>query len=371
MYIMWAALSNLAWFINSIIWDGNFVDWAPVWCDITIRLVLAVNIAIPATALCIQRRLYYIISDPVVTATREDKRRSMIVDLLIGVGLPLVNVILAYVVQSRRYDIFEDFGCYPVIINTALSVVLISTWPIAIGLVTGVYCSMNIYHFWIKRRSIRSILASSTGTISVSLYLRLMILSAINLLCTIPLASWDLWTSVALAPVVPYPGFNAVHESFSSVEQIPAALWENDFTARSGMEVSRWSSVICAFIFFIFFGFADEARKHYTQAWQTVVKMVGNSRATESSNSYGSGSQRPFSLRPKQSPLPSDSFVLPVFSSGEPPSPYSDKRSPFGLSYSQNKSSYTVSNNSDSESKYESESSPITPQAPAMAFTLP
>jgi hypothetical protein len=30
----WTALASLNFFINSIIWNGNVVNWAPVWCDI-------------------------------------------------------------------------------------------------------------------------------------------------------------------------------------------------------------------------------------------------------------------------------------------------------------------------------------------------
>jgi len=390
MYMAWVAVSNLAFFVNSIVWDANTVNWSPVWCDITSRIVIAINIAVPATGLCIQRHLYCIISDPVVTTTRAEKRRSMIIDLLIGLGLPIIDVILGmlfskmrrkvltvlavYVVQNRRYDIYEDIGCYPAVINTALSLVLISVGPIAIGLITSIYCSMNIYHFWIKRRSARSILASSTGLFSVSLYLRLMILSGINLLCTTPLAIWNLYISVSLAPLSPYPGFKAVHDNFSQVYQIPASVWQSDLTGRSEMELTRWSCVICALIFFIFFGFADEARKHYTQTWQTVANMVGCSHVSDPSKTYRSATQGPFRLQ-KLSPISSDGFVLPIFSKGQ--SSTSDSRSPLGLSSSHNRSSFTMSNISDSETKYdlettvsqEMETFPITPQSPTSAIT--
>ena len=34
MYAVWTALACLVYFVNSIIWDGNTVNRAPVWCDI-------------------------------------------------------------------------------------------------------------------------------------------------------------------------------------------------------------------------------------------------------------------------------------------------------------------------------------------------
>jgi pheromone a factor receptor len=30
LYMFWVGLGNLAYFINSIIWDGNVVNWAPL-----------------------------------------------------------------------------------------------------------------------------------------------------------------------------------------------------------------------------------------------------------------------------------------------------------------------------------------------------
>ena len=34
MYMVWTALGCLVHFVDSIVWNGNAVNWAPVWCDI-------------------------------------------------------------------------------------------------------------------------------------------------------------------------------------------------------------------------------------------------------------------------------------------------------------------------------------------------
>ena len=41
------------------------------------------------------------------------------------------------------------------------------------------------------------------------------------------------------------------------------------------MEFARWMLVVCALIFFLFFGFAEEARKHYKGAVDSISKRVG------------------------------------------------------------------------------------------------
>jgi pheromone a factor receptor len=32
--MFWAGLGCLNMFVNSIVWNGNAINWAPVWCDI-------------------------------------------------------------------------------------------------------------------------------------------------------------------------------------------------------------------------------------------------------------------------------------------------------------------------------------------------
>lgn len=34
MYLIWTALACLVFFVDSIVWNGNAINWAPVWCDI-------------------------------------------------------------------------------------------------------------------------------------------------------------------------------------------------------------------------------------------------------------------------------------------------------------------------------------------------
>lgn len=45
-----------------------------------------------------------------------------------------------YIVSGHRFNILEDVGCYPAIINTWLAYLLVGTWPIVIGLISAVYC---------------------------------------------------------------------------------------------------------------------------------------------------------------------------------------------------------------------------------------
>jgi Pheromone A receptor len=89
------------------------INRAPVYCDIgtplciapgmfvgeysfmdptATRLQIALNSAVPACSLCIQRRLYKCTTMTTGGATREEKRRDIVVDLLIGIGIPILQI---------------------------------------------------------------------------------------------------------------------------------------------------------------------------------------------------------------------------------------------------------------------------------------
>jgi pheromone a factor receptor len=92
MYMIWTALGCLTYCVDSIVWSGNTINWAPVWCDIgtftnifhsilithelcsVVRIQIALAVAWPACILCIIRRLYHIACPSTVSTTRTDVR---------------------------------------------------------------------------------------------------------------------------------------------------------------------------------------------------------------------------------------------------------------------------------------------------------
>ena len=58
------------------------------------RLGMGITVAIPAAILCINRRLYILASADSVLHYSTVKRREVIIDLAIGIGLPILEMIL-------------------------------------------------------------------------------------------------------------------------------------------------------------------------------------------------------------------------------------------------------------------------------------
>ena len=122
--------------------------------------------------------------------------------------------------------------------------------------------------------------------LSSSRYFRLMGLAGIEVLCTIPLGAYSIYLNLSAATVEPWISWENVHYDFSRVGQYPSVIWKSSYLTMVSLELSRWFVVLCAFIFFSFFGFADEARKHYKLAYVSVAKRVGLSTGAVSSGFF-------------------------------------------------------------------------------------
>jgi len=281
LYMFWTSLACLNQFINSVIWRGNVINWAPVWCDISARITIGINVAIPVASLCINRRLYHISCVRSVTVSKAEKRRAVVVDMAIGLGVPLIFMVLQYIPQGHRFDIWEDIGCFPFTYNTPVALALVSIPPIIIGLISGVYGVLSIRSFLLLRSQFQEVL-SVNKNLRVGRYLRLMMLSGIETVSTLSIGSYALYLNITV--LEPWKGWEDTHVDFSFVGQYPAVLWRATPFAPM-LELSRWLVIVCAVVFFIFFGFAEEARKNYRSAAQSVVKHVG-----VSTGSFGTGS---------------------------------------------------------------------------------
>ncbi|GLB44322.1 putative pheromone receptor [Lyophyllum shimeji] len=274
LYMAWAGLGCLNVFINAVVWNGNAINWAPVWCDISARFIVGLSIGIPCASLCINRRLYHIASVRSVTTTKAEKRRAIMVDLAIGLGIPILVMILQYIPQGHRFNIFEDLGCVPSTYVTPVAIALVYVPPVIVGCVSAVYCVLSIRAFLKSRRQFKQLLSGSKN-LSTGRYTRLMMLAGIDTALTVPLGIFAIYENTSVAGVSPWKGWADTHWGFSRVEQIPALIWRARPDLETSLELTRFFTILCAFIFFAFFGFADEARKNYRSAVTSVAKRVG------------------------------------------------------------------------------------------------
>ncbi|EIN05683.1 STE3-domain-containing protein, partial [Punctularia strigosozonata HHB-11173 SS5] len=299
--LAWLFVLDVAFAVNSIIWAGNVNPTAPTWCEITSHIIVAASVAIPAASLCINRRLYRIASISNVLVTKEQKRRDVYIDLAIGLGIPLIQLPMQYIVSGHRFDIYEDLGCYPFTYNTPVAYPLSELWPLVIGLVSASYAFLTLRAFF-QRRAQFSAFTSSTSAMSISRYFRLMILAGMEILVTVPLCIYGTYLNLRPGNLAPWISWADTHAHYSRIHQIPSVIWRSVPASEISIELFRWSLVFCGFVYFALFGFADEARKHYRAAFWWIAKRFGLSpKSRNDSNHSYSGSTLPTFIHPSKS----------------------------------------------------------------------
>ncbi|CCM02274.1 uncharacterized protein FIBRA_04359 [Fibroporia radiculosa] len=274
-YMIWASLACLNKFVNSLIWANNILDIAPVWCDISTRIIIGASVGIPAASLCINRRLYLIARVQAVSITTAEKKRAIFIDSIFCVLFPIICMVLAYVVQGHRYNIYEEIGCYPAIYNTIAAYFLVNWWPVVLGLISAVYCVLSLKAFTARRAQFKQFLTSGQSSLTFSRYFRLMALATTELLFTIPVSSYAIYLNATAQPIEPWVSWSYVHYDFSRIEQVPSILWRSDRQLVIALELGQWLNPVCALIFFAYFGLASEARSHYKSAALRIGRLFG------------------------------------------------------------------------------------------------
>ncbi|KAJ7818248.1 hypothetical protein B0H13DRAFT_2379061 [Mycena leptocephala] len=106
-----------------------------------------------------------------------------------------------------------------------------------------------------------------------------MALASTDLILTIPLASFVLYSNVSITGLSPCISWADTHSNFSRMMQVPGIYWRADPWGAASVETLRWVTVACALLFFAYFGFADETIKNYRGAFNSVAKRMGYTTA--------------------------------------------------------------------------------------------
>ncbi|EGO19998.1 hypothetical protein SERLADRAFT_418224 [Serpula lacrymans var. lacrymans S7.9] len=243
MYIVWTSIVCLFTAVNAVIWNRNYVNWSPVWCDISSRVIMAAGWGNEVALLCIVRRLYRIITMKAVKQSFHE--------------------------VAIDFEILEDIGCFPAVILTAPAIPIFIMWPAVFGLVTAIYAGLTIYAT-IKQKAYRKEVLESHQALQFGHYWRLLALTGIGIICTLPYGILSLVANLVGGPLQPF-NWDVFHAGFSEVSQTPASLWASDPLGEYGLEINRWSPVFNALMFFAFFGFTKDARADYRHAWFFII----------------------------------------------------------------------------------------------------
>ncbi|KAH9919596.1 pheromone A receptor-domain-containing protein [Fomitopsis serialis] len=269
--IAWLVVVDLIYGVNTIVWSGNVEVRLVVWCDITTKIIIGASSALPAAAMCICKHLELVASGRAVRLTREDQRRRMCFEFAMCFGAPVVLMALHYIVQGHRFDIVEDIGCQAATYYSIPAVFIVWFPPLLFATITFIYAGLALNHFFRQRLNFATHLRSCDSALTTSRYLRLIAISITEMLWGASLTALAMYDNIAPG-LYPYTSWASVHSSFSRIGQY--TLVEFSPRARGQAFLFVWAVPASSFIFFVFFGFGEEAVKDYRRALSWVARKV-------------------------------------------------------------------------------------------------
>jgi pheromone a factor receptor len=145
IFIGWICVFNGLSFVDSVIWSGPDPEqwWdGKIYCDITSRIKSVFQIGLPAAGIGICRFLADATNpNPATTDLVHTKFRRNMIDLFLGIGLPLINMALKIIVNPSRYWIQGVGGCTGVTDLSWPSILLYHMWCPFLSIVAAIYAS--------------------------------------------------------------------------------------------------------------------------------------------------------------------------------------------------------------------------------------
>lgn len=268
--IFWFFISNLTAAVDAIVWGDNVRLIIPVWCDITTKLMIGANIALPASCLCISIYLEQVASLRRAQSTLADKRKRQWFEAFMGFGLPIIFMGLHVIVQGHRYDLIEGYGCRPTTYYSIPAIFIVWIPPFIMALGSVVYSALALRHFVIRRLTFAAHLQANNSALNTTRYLRLVAMASVQMVGSITVTAYNIWFTAMAIPIRPWTNWADVHSDFWRIDQFLTRFTPS--VVQRGFYVVWWMVPIPTFLFVAFFAFGKDAVDEYKKCidWVTV-----------------------------------------------------------------------------------------------------
>ncbi len=135
--------------------------------------------------------------------------------------------------------------------------------------------ALTLRSFWRRRLEINSVLSKSCASLTTSRYLRLMVLSCVEMSTNVPLGAYSIYINIGGVTIARWTNWADVHYNFWFVEKFPETVWKRNHQFFVAVEMGRWIYPCSAIVFFALFGFADEARRQYSALFWSIARKFG------------------------------------------------------------------------------------------------
>ncbi|KAK9894799.1 fungal pheromone STE3G-protein-coupled receptor [Cystobasidium minutum MCA 4210] len=246
----WVILTNLVTFINAMVWRNDAINRAPIWCDITSKILLAGPLGLLASNVCIARFLARVVNPRARVITARDRRNRAIFDYCFSFGVPVFVMATHIIYQPVRYAIQKTLGCMFTLTVNWPSIFLHLIWSPILALVSAIYAVYVVVQLCQHRQSFSKMVARTESALTTSRFLRLVLLSAAYAFFELPLTIFLAVTNVTFNGVARY-NWHEVHEGMGRGIIFYEPL-------RQKADFSHYAFVIAGLLVFVFFGLSQE-----------------------------------------------------------------------------------------------------------------
>ncbi|KAJ7301567.1 pheromone A receptor-domain-containing protein [Mycena albidolilacea] len=243
--LIWLALSDLIYGINSMIWNENVNLIGLPWCDITTKIKIGADIALPASILALALRVYQITWQKTRLAglsPTPDSHHGL--SLVVESGTDTI-------VQGHRFNIYENFGCNLAIYLSIPSNLILDIPPLIASALALIYCSLALVNFARQHHVFSQLARVSQNTdLSEPAYIRLMSLTLLLGVWNALVISSTKASTYCNGRLLPWTTWDDVHSFFWIVSTYPTAVIPRE--VLSGLYIS-WPAVPISSLFV--FGF--------------------------------------------------------------------------------------------------------------------
>ncbi|TEB23054.1 STE3-domain-containing protein [Coprinellus micaceus] len=261
--VLWLTMSNVLHGINNSLFANTVAVKSFVWCDISTKFLLGVNVAVPGALLCIGRRLELVSSTRKIVESKVVKRNMMMFEILCCFVFPVIYMTLHLLAQHHRFDIIEDFGCFAAVHPSTPGLILVWVLPLAIGAASLLLSGLAVQHSLRVTGSAFLTHLEPRTTMSSSHFTRRVITSTVMTCVSVITSLFGVFTVPALVP-------------WKSWEWAHARMGEAVVLAKEeiGSTRMRWWSILAMSVAYILlsYGLGEEARDMYKWIGTTFAK---------------------------------------------------------------------------------------------------
>ncbi|PWN87045.1 fungal pheromone STE3G-protein-coupled receptor [Acaromyces ingoldii] len=278
LMVFWGALGSLTQGTTALLFRNRADNFCPGWCDFSGAVQYVYPVGFLAGSLRLLMKLESIASTRQVSQSHADRRHTLVLDIALGLGLPLLMIPLRLVVQGHRMDIVEGFGCEPPIYPSVAAVLLYQIWPLVLDLCCLGYALATIRWFLLRRRQFAAVVASSDSGLNFNKYLRLLVMSGLQVVVWTPVSIYLFVRNQTTLPHKPYDSWNSVHRHFDMTYSYTKSSGLLTPALLEDLEMGRWIGVCGALVLFLFLGTNIESMNEYRR-WASVVASPFSTRS--------------------------------------------------------------------------------------------